>query len=69
MTDDTPRPSPRPLKRLIQVRLADSGIDKMDSLAEEYGLTRTDVIRAALSVAFSSPMALAKALGEIKGRL
>lgn len=42
-----PRPGPR--RPLVNVRLSDDGVAFLDAEAERLGVTRSDVIRAALS--------------------
>jgi len=37
---------------MIQIRMSETGVQKLDSLAESYHLTRADVIRACLTIAF-----------------
>lgn len=46
---------PRKDSKLVQVWLSQSGVDRLDGLADDYQLDRSRVIRAALAVALNSP--------------
>lgn len=44
-----------PARMLVQFRAAKTGIEKIDALAADLGVTRSDVIREALALALADP--------------
>lgn len=54
-------------KRLVAFRLSSSGLSILDEKAETYGVTRTQVVRAALKVALAHTSELDKLLTTLQG--
>jgi len=55
-------------RAVVSVRVAGPAVDKIDALANDSKVQRTDVLRAALFVALQNETALRKAIRDMKDR-
>lgn len=58
--------TPRVKRTLVNVRLSEPVIAKIDSLAAQTGGTRTEILRAAVSMAMRDPDRLVKRVRDIR---
>lgn len=62
MTDSKTRPNSL-ARQMVQIRMRTTAVDRLDAMATELGVTRSDVIREALAIALADP---AKVLDRIE---
>lgn len=56
-------------RQLINVRLSEAGIAELEEIAEAHGVSRSEVLRACMAVAFARPGDLNRVLLDWQARL